>query len=150
MVGIDWSLLILFFENCLARWAWLSTSWPQLVDLCILSHCSFYELGTFSCESSFFCFLYTSTCVALTRVCSVNSDRKTSQSHLNTIVIRPQAEGQITTTFVATSCQDSRAGHHVTCRVLCCSVALLLCGHRAGCILHESPWYIGRWSFHLS
>jgi signal transduction histidine kinase len=52
-------------------------------------------------------------------------------------VMRPQAEGRRATTFVATSCQDSRAMCHVTCRVLCCSVALLLCmlcGHRAGCI----------------
>jgi hypothetical protein len=41
-----------------------------------------------------------------------------------TAVMKPQAEGQIATTFVATSCQDNRAGRHVTSRVLCCSVAL--------------------------
>jgi hypothetical protein len=53
-------------------------------------------------------------------------------------VIRPQAGGLYATTFVATSCQASRAMCHVTCGVLCYSVALLLytlCGYRAGRIL---------------
>jgi hypothetical protein len=64
--------------------------------------------------------------------------KEIEQAFERNYVIRPQAEGLYATTFVATSCQASRAMCHVTCRVLCCSVALLLCtlcGYRAGCIL---------------